>query len=182
MPTAEKTETVSRLARKMAQAEAIFLADFHGLDVDSVTRLRRSLRGAGIEYEVVKNRLARRAAHDAGIEGLEPYFEGPTAMAFAQDDPVAPAKILQEFIDGGGRLTIKTGLVDGQVLTAEAVAQLARLPSREELIGQVVGSVRSPLYGLSALLNGVLRSLVAALSAIADQRTEGEAAAGAGEA
>ena len=178
MPTAEKTETVSRLARKMSQAEAIYLADFHGLDVDSVTRLRRSLRGAGVEYEVVKNRLARRAALDAGIEGLEPYLEGPTAMAFAQDDPVAPAKILQEFIDGGGRLTIKTGLVDGQVLTAEAVAQLAKLPSREELIGHVVGSVQAPLYGLSALLNGVLRSLVAALSAIADQRTEGEASAG----
>lgn len=182
MPTAEKTATVDRLARKMAQAEAIFLADFHGIDVASVTRLRRSLRGAGIEYEVVKNRLAKRAATDAGIEGLEPYLEGPTAMAFAQDDPVAPAKILQEFIDGGGSLTIKTGLVDGQVLTAEAVAQLARLPSREELIGQVVGSVQAPLYGLSAVLNGLLRGLVAALSAIADQRTEAEAADGGSEA
>ena len=182
MPTAEKTATIDRLARKMAQAEAIFLADFHGVDVASVTRLRRSLRGAGIEYEVVKNRLAKRAATDAGIEGLGPYLEGPTAMAFAQADPVAPAKILQEFIDGGGKLTIKTGLVDGQVVTAEAVAQLARLPSREELIGQVIGSVQAPVYGLSAVLNGLLRSLVAAVSAIADQRTEGESVDGAGEA
>ena len=172
MPTAEKTETISRLARKMAQAEAIFLADFHGIDVASVTRLRRTLRGAGVEYEVVKNRLARRAAHDAGLEGLEQHLEGPTAMAFAHDDPVAPAKILQEFIDEGGKLAIKTGLVDGQILTAEAVAQLAKLPSREELIGQAVGSVQAPLYGLSAVLNGLLRGLVAALSAIADQQSD----------
>jgi large subunit ribosomal protein L10 len=180
MPTAEKTETVSRLARKMAQAEAIFLADFHGVDVAAVTRLRRSLRGAGVEYQVVKNRLAKRAASDAGLEGLEQYLEGPTAMAFAHEDPVAPAKILQEFIDGGGKLAIKTGLVDGQILTAEAVAQLAKLPPREELIGQVVGSVQAPLYGLSAVLNGLLRSLVIALSVIADQRSEADADAGAG--
>lgn len=181
MPNKEKTETVDRLARKMAEAEAIFLADFHGIDVASVTRLRRSLRGAGIEYEVVKNRLARRAAADAGLKGLEPYLEGPTAMAFAQDDPVAPAKILQEFIDDGGKLTIKIGLVDGQALTAEAIAQLAKLPSREGLIGQVVGSAQAPLYGLSAALNGLLRSLVAALSAIADQRADGRVGAGGGE-
>jgi large subunit ribosomal protein L10 len=180
MPTAEKTETVSRLARKMAQAEAIFLADFHGVDVAAVTRLRRSLRGAGVEYQVVKNRLAKRAASDAGLEGLEQYLEGPTAMAFAHEDPVAPAKILQEFIDGGGKLAIKTGLVDGQILTSEAVALLAKLPSREELIGQVVGSVQAPLYGLSAVLNGLLRSLVIALSVIADQRSEADADAGAG--
>ncbi len=180
MPTAEKTETVSRLARKMAQAEAIFLADFHGVDVAAVTRLRRSLRGAGVEYQVVKNRLAKRAASDAGLEGLEQYLEGPTAMAFAHEDPVAPAKILQEFIDGGGKLAIKTGLVDGQILTAEAVALLAKLPSREELIGQVVGSVQAPLYGLSAVLNGLLRSLVVALSVIADQRSEADADAGVG--
>ncbi len=178
MPTAEKTETVSGLARKMAQAEAIFLADFHGVDVAAVTRLRRSLRGAGVEYQVVKNRLAKRAASDAGLEGLEQYLEGPTAMAFAHDDPVAPAKILQEFIDRGGKLAIKTGLVDGQILTAEAVAQLAKLPSREGLIGQVVGSVQAPLYGLSAVLNGLLRSLVAALSAIAEQRSEADAGTG----
>ena len=182
MPTAEKTEAVDRLARKMAEAEAIYLADFHGIDVASVTRLRRSLRGAGIEYEVVKNRLARRAAEDAGLKGLDPYLEGPTAMAFAHDDPVAPAKILQEFIDDGGKLAIKTGLVDGQVLTAEAIARLARLPSREELIAQLVGSAQSPLYGLVAALNGLLRSLVAALTAIADQRTEGEVGAGGSEA
>ncbi len=175
MPTVEKTEAVSLLARKMAEADAIFLADFHGLDVDSVTRLRRSLRGAGVEYQVVKNRLAKRAASDAGLQGLEQYLEGPTAMAFVQDDPVASAKILQEFIDSGGKLAIKTGLVDGQILTAEAVAQLAKLPSREELIGQVVGSVQAPLYGLSAVLNGLLRGLVGALSAIADQRGEVDA-------
>jgi large subunit ribosomal protein L10 len=177
MPTAEKTESVAALAQKMSQADAIYLADFSGIDVASVTELRRTLREAGVEYHVVKNRLAKLAASDAGLSSLERYLEGPTAMAFVQEDPVAPAKILQGFIDRGGKLAIKTGLVDGQVLTAEAVAQLAKLPSREELIGKVVGSVQSPLYGLSAVLNGLLRGLVGALAAIKDQQAEGGAEA-----
>jgi large subunit ribosomal protein L10 len=97
-------------------------------------------------------------------------------MAFVQDDPVTPAKILQKFIDGGGKLAIKTGVVDGQILTPEAVKQLARLPSRDELIGKVIGSVQAPLYGLSAVLSGLLRGVVVALSAVKDQKADAEGA------
>jgi large subunit ribosomal protein L10 len=178
MPTAEKTSTVSDLSQKMSQADAIFLADFSGIDVESVTQLRRTLREAGVDYQVVKNRLAKLAANDAGLTGLAEHLTGPTAMAFVQDDdPVAPAKILQKFIDDGGKLAIKTGYVDGQVLTAEAVQQLAKLPSREELVGKLLGSVQSPLYGLSGVLNGLLRSVVLALAAVRDQKSEAEGAA-----
>jgi|SaaInl7_200m_RNA_FD_contig_61_1173816_length_2977_multi_5_in_0_out_0_4 large subunit ribosomal protein L10 len=177
MPTAEKNTTVSDLSQKMSQADAIFLADFSGIDVASVTELRRSLRAAGVEYQVVKNRLAKLAANDAGLESLGTYLEGPTAMAFVQDDPVAPAKILQKFIDGGGKLTIKSGFVDGQILTPEAVGQLATLPSRDELIAKVLGSVQAPLYGFSAVLSGLLRGVVVALSAVRDQKTDAEGAA-----
>ena len=171
MPTAQKADAVSVLSEKMTSAGAIFLADFNGIDVASVTELRRSLRKAGIEYQVVKNRLAKLAAADAGLEVLKDHFEGPTAMAFAADDPVEPAKLLQKFIDDGGKLAIKTGLVDGQVLTPEAVSQLAKLPSREELIGKLLGSVQSPLFGLASVLNGLMRNLVGVVSAIEKEKS-----------
>ena len=170
MPTDEKRESVADLSRKMSQARSIFLADFTGVDVESVTRLRRSLRGASVEYEVVKNRLAKLAVEDAGLEGLGDFLRGPTAMAFAQDDPVAPAKILQQFIDDGGRLAIKSGYLDGRVLTADRVEELSRLPSREELLGRVVSSVQSPIYGFGSILSGLLRSTIGVLSAIEEQK------------
>ena len=178
MPTAQKVDAINDLSQKMTSAGAIFLADFSGIDVASVTELRRSLRRAGIEYQVVKNRLAKRAASDAGLDVLNDHFEGPTAMAFAADDPVEPAKHLQKFIDSGGKLAIKTGLVDGQVLTPEAVEQLAKLPSRDELLGKLVFTVQSPLYGLAAVLNGLLRNLVGVLDAIEKEKSgeEGESA------
>jgi large subunit ribosomal protein L10 len=99
-------------------------------------------------------------------------------MAFAGDDPVEPAKLLQKFIDDGGKLSIKTGLVDGQVLTPEAVGELAKLPSRDELIGKLVGTVNAPLYGLAAVLNGLLRNLVGVLGAIEKEKSGGADAAG----
>jgi large subunit ribosomal protein L10 len=170
MPTEEKRESVANLSRKMSEARSIFLADFTGVDVESVTRLRRSLRGASVEYEVVKNRLAKLAVEDAGLEGLTDYLRGPTAMAFALDDPVAPAKILQQFIDDGGNLAIKSGFMDGQVLTADRVVELSKLPSREELLGRVVSSVQSPIYGFGSTLTGLLRSVIGVLSAIEEQK------------
>ncbi len=174
MATTEKIEFVGSLSRTMSSANAIYLADFTGVDVESVTQLRRSLREAGIEYRVVKNRLAKLAAADAGLEILNEFLAGPTAMAFSPEDPVAPAKILQKFIDDGGSLVIQLGLVDGQVLTPEAVLQLAKLPGKEELLGKLLGSVQSPLYGFAGVLNGLLRNLVGVISAIEQKNTSGD--------
>jgi large subunit ribosomal protein L10 len=173
MPTAEKVAKVNELTQKMAGSKAIYLADFTGLDVASVTALRSQLRKAAVEYEVVKNRLAKRAAQDAGIAGLDQFFVGPTAIAFAGEDPVEPAKILQKFIDAGGKITIKSGLVDGQVISADQFKALATLPSREQLLAKVVGAVQGPLYGLSSVLSGLLRNLVGVVAAIEKKRGEG---------
>ena len=170
MPTDEKTEAVDTLSKKLAEARSVYLADFTGVDVESVTRLRRSLRGASADYQVVKNRLAIRAVEKAGLGGLTDYLTGPTAMAFALDDPVAPAKVLQKFIDEGGKLAIKSGYMDGEVLTAEQVKELSDLPSREELLGRVVGAVQSPIYGLAATLSGLLRNAVCVLAAIEEKK------------
>ena len=98
---------------------------------------------------------------------------GPTAIAYSTEDPIAPAKILQDFADDGGKMIIKTGYMDGKILGADEVKALAKLPSREDLLGKVVGSVQSPLYGLHGALNGLLRGLVGALSAIEKQKAEG---------
>lgn len=172
MPTAEKTARIEELTAIMSGAKALYLADYTGIDVAADTDLRRKLRDSSIEYQVVKNRLAKRAAQAAGIEQLGAFLTGPTAIAFAQDDPIAPAKILQEFIERGGKLAIKTGLLEGQLLSKEQVLALAKLPSREQLLGQVLGGIQAPLYGLAGVLNGLLRNLVGVIAAIEKKQRE----------
>jgi large subunit ribosomal protein L10 len=173
MPTSEKIEKVEELTAAMANAKAIYLADFTGLDVAKVTGLRNTLRDAEIGYQVVKNRLAKRAAADAGIAGLEEHFVGPTAIAFTNDDPIAPAKILQDFADKDNAFSIKSGFMDGQILSPEDVLALSKLPSREELLSKVLGSVQSPLYGFAGVLNGLLRNLVGVVAAIEEKQRTG---------
>ena len=173
MATVEKEAKVEELKAIMAEAKGFYLADFTGIDVASVTELRNKLRDADVQYRVIKNRLAIRAAEEVGIAGLKEYFTGPTALAYSKGDPIAPAKILQDFVDDGGKIQIKTGFMEGEVIAADRVEALAKLPSKEELLGKVVVSVQSPLYGLSGVLNGLIRSLVGALSAIEKQRVEG---------
>ena len=170
MATKEKSEQVEELSRKMSGATSLYLADFTGLDVASATQLRRSLRQASVRYEVVKNRLAKLAAAKAGMHSLEESLSGPTAMAFGQADPLAPAKILQKFIDGGGKLTIKSGFLDGELLSPEQVVHIASLPSKEELIGKFLGAVQNPLSGFSGVLSGLLRNLVGVLAAVQEER------------
>jgi len=173
MATAEKEEQVAELKEIMAEAKSLFLADYTGIDVAAVTELRNKLRESQVQYRVIKNRLAIRAAEEAGLAGLKEHLIGPTAIAYSTEDPIAPAKILQDFADDGGKMIIKTGYMDGKILGADEVKALAKLPSREDLLGKVVGSVQGPLYGLHGVLNGLLRGLVGALSAIEKQKAEG---------
>lgn len=172
MPTVEKVEEVAALTSLMKESKAIFLADFTGLNVASVTALRNNLRKASVGYRVVKNRLAIRAAREAEIYGLDKSFAGPTAIAFGTEDPVTPAKILQDFAEENGNISIKLGLVDGQVLQPEEIKALADLPSRDVLLGRVVGGVKNPLYGFAGVLNGILRNLVGVIAAYENKRRE----------
>ena len=172
MPTEQKTETINDLSQQMTAAKSIVLADFTGLDVASVTQLRRSLRSASVDYRVVKNRLAKRAASDAGLSSLEEFFSGPTAMAFGLDDPLEPIRVLQKFVDTGGKLSIKSGFMDGQVLSPEQVKALASLPSRDELLGKVIGAVQSPMYGLVGVFSALLRNLAGVVAAIEEAKRQ----------
>ena len=175
MPTSEKVDKVEELTAAMSNAKAIYLADFTGLDVAKVTGLRNKLRDAEVDYQVVKNRLAKRAAAEAGISGLDEHLVGPTAIAFTSEDPIAPAKILQDFADEDDTFSIKSGFMDGQILSPNEIEALSKLPSREELLGKVFGSVQSPMYGLAGVLNGLLRNLVGVIGAIEEKQKSGDA-------
>ena len=174
MLTSEKIEAVDKLTESISASKAIVLADFSGIDVASVTELRNRLREASVEYQVVKNRLAKRAVEAAGISGLGGFLTGPTAIALAKEDPLAPAQVLQKFIDDGGKIVIKTGFLDGQILSPDQVKALASLPSWEELVGKVIGTVQSPLFGMVGVLNGLLRNFVGVVAAIEKKRQESE--------
>ncbi|MBE3585258.1 MULTISPECIES: 50S ribosomal protein L10 [Desulfofundulus] len=175
MPTREEKQAIlADLTEKFRKSKAAVLTDFRGLDVTSMTRVRRRLRESGSELKVAKNTLTRLAAKEAGLEGLEPYLEGPTAIAFGYEDPVAPAKVLSELAREFKQLEIKAGILEGKVIDVEAVRRLADLPSREVLLAKVAGGMKAPLYGFACSLQGLLRNLVYVLDAVRRQKA-GEA-------
>lgn len=131
--------------------------------------LRKQLREHNAEYRVAKNTLTRFAVRANDLEDLEEYLEGPTAIMFAYDDPAMPAKVLRDFVRSSRILELKVAVLDGAVVPADRVEAIADLPSREELLGKVVGGMASPLYGLVNVMSGPARSLVYALQARANQ-------------
>ena len=128
------------------------------------------MREAGVEYSVIKNNMASIAAKEAGIEGLDNYLKGPLAMVSSKNDPVAPAKLISEFIKDNRIMEIKGGLVEGKVIDADAVKALANLPPREVLIARLLGSMQSPITGFVNVLQGNIRNLVYALDAVRQQK------------
>jgi large subunit ribosomal protein L10 len=170
MARPEKEAMVAELKEKLDQARAAIITDYRGLNVAALTELRRRMREQGLEYKVVKNTLTRFAARELGLDDLEPYLEGPTAIAFSYEDPVAPAKVIMGFAKEHKQLEIKAGLLRGKVIRPEGVKELADLPPREILLAQVLGGLQAPIAGLANVLNGVPRSLVYALEAIRKQK------------
>jgi len=138
-----KKAVVAEIKEKLVAAKSVVLIDYRGLTVAEVTELRNQCRKAGVEYAVLKNTMVNLAAKEAGIEGLEGYLKGPTAVAFGMEDAVAPAKVLTEFIKKTKKTEVKCGLLDGQILDAAGVEALAAIPSREVLIAKIMGSMMS---------------------------------------
>lgn len=166
--TAEKEQAVQELSELIQQSKGAILTDYRGFTVSEITELRKRLREHGAVYHVVKNTLFRRAIQDG--EGLAPYLEGPTAIAFALQDPVAPTKALLDFIREKRKGTVKAGYIEGVVYTEPQVGELSKLPPREVLIAQVVGGIQSPISGLVGALNGILSNFVYTLQAIVDKQ------------
>ena len=172
MLRAEKEKIVEELAEKFQRAQGVYLADFAGLDVASITELRRKLRSASVEFLVVKNTLARLAVDQAGVPELKNFLEGPTSLAFGYDDPVVPVRVLADFAKKHERPKIRSGLLEGKVLTAEQIAGVASLPSREELLTKIATLARSPLAGFMSRCQGFLQKLVATVDALRMKRQE----------
>lgn len=166
----EKEAIVEMLRNKLRDAQVVILTDYRGLNVAAMNKLRKKMREANSEFKVVKNTLAKRAAGELGLEGLDPYLEGPTALATSATDPVAPAKVLKEIAKEHKELEIKAGVLEGKVVDVAAIKALADLPPRETLLAQVVGGMQAPLYGFAGVLQGLLRNFVYALEAIRKQK------------
>lgn len=170
----EKQAAIATLKEKLSTAKGAVLVDYRGLTVAQDTKLRRKLREAGVEYRVVKNTLTNLAAKEAGIEGLEVYLEGTTALAVSATDPVAPAKILSEFQKEIGKTVktfqIKAGVLEGKVIDANGVKALADLPSREVLLAKVAGTMQAPISGLVSVMAGTIRKFVYAVDAVRQQK------------
>ena len=166
----EKQQIAEDLRDRLSKSAIIVLTDYKGLDVAAMNDLRRRLRAEGIEYQVVKNTLLIRAAEDNDIALINDYFKGPSAIALSYDDPIAPAKVLSEFAKENKKLEIKAGVMNGQVLDAKAIKALAKLPSREVLLGQLLSALNAIPTSFVRTIAEVPRSFVSVLSAIRDQK------------
>lgn len=173
-----KAAVVEEMKEKLQSAQGAVFVGFSGFSVADVTKLRRKFREGGVEYKVVKNTLTRIAADELGFNDLDAVLEGPTAIAYSAEDTVAPAKILKDFIKETKTeaLTVKAGIADGQVIDAAAVEALASLPSREELLAKLVGSMQAPISGLVNVLQGNIRNMVYVLDAVRAKKAEQESA------
>lgn len=166
----EKVKVVEELKTKFNDSSSVVLVDYKGLNVQEATELRETFREAGVDYKVYKNTLAEIAVKELGYDDLIEYLVGPTAIAFSEDDPVAPAKILTEAIRKYRKMALKGGIVDGKIIDIEGVRELAELPSREELIAKMLGSMNAPISNFVGVLNGTMRALVYALNGIKEQK------------
>ena len=171
MPTPQKEALVAEIRAKLDGAAGIILADYRGLSVKELQQLRRNLRETGAEVKVYKNSLAMIAVTEAGLpEGLNDMLVGPSVFVFAGEDPVAPAKVMTTFAKEHAALEVKGGLVEGALVDAAGMAAVAALPSREELIAKMLGTMLNPMSGLVRVLNGPAGAFARVVQAIADQK------------
>ena len=166
----EKQQIAEDLRERLSKSAIIVLTDYKGLDVAAMNDLRRKLRAEDIEYQVVKNTLLIRASEDNDIALIKDYFKGPSAIALSYDDPIAPAKVLSQFAKENNKLEIKAGVLNGQVLDANAIKALAKLPSREVLLGQLLSALNAVPTSFVRTIAEIPRGFVSVLAAIRDQK------------
>ena len=155
---AKKAEQVAIVAEKMKAASSIVVVDSRGLTVDQDTVLRRNLRESGVEFKVIKNSILTRAAEEAGLEDLKELFVGPSAVAFSNEDVIAPAKILNDFSKNAEALEIKGGAIEGAVASKEEILALATLPNREGLLSMLLSVLQAPVRNVALAVKAVAES------------------------
>ena len=168
MPSTFNKEQVVALTEKLEKARAIYFTDYLGLDVSSVTELRKIFFEEGIEFHVAKNTLIKLAAENNKIKGLEDFLSGPTALAISYDEPTKPAKVIKKFAKEHDKPEVKGILFEGEVLQGDNFDSIASLPSREELLSHFVGTIQSPLSGVVRILNASMSNMVYLLTNLKD--------------
>ena len=151
----KKQEEVSVVANELKSAASVVVVDYLGLTVEEATSLRKQLRDSGVQMKVVKNTILRRAVVEAGIEGLESTFVGPTAIVFSENEAIAPAKVISEFAKKAEELEIKGGMIEGKVVTKEEVKALASLPDRDGLLSMLLSVLQAPVRNTALAIKAV---------------------------
>ena len=178
----QKTALVQELSEQIRSADAIFAVDYRGISVSQAAELRGRLRDAGTRFRIVKNSLTERASDQAGAEELRAVLEGPTALAFVSGDAAVAAKAISDAGRTLGTLAFKGGMMNGTALTAEQVQSIARLPARDVLHGQLVGTIAAPLSQLVRTLNALIAGVAVQLQQVAEQGLVGAETSPASEA
>ncbi len=170
MPSVQNTEKLEAIKQDLADVQAVWVVDYRGLTVKQSEQLRGNIREAEATMKVYKNKLVRLALKELDMPNLDEVLSGPSAFVFAAGDPVASAKALKDFAKSNENLVIKGGIMDGAFVDAEAVEKIAALPSREELIAKLLGTLQNPMVKTVRVLNGPMEAFARCVSAIADQK------------
>ena len=170
MPSAKNTEALEQIKADLTDVQAVWVVDYRGLTVKESQELRRSIRESGAIMKVYKNTLMQIALKEMEMPEMDQVLSGPSAFIFADGDPVASAKTIRDFAKKNETLVIKGGIMDGGFVDADAVQKIASLPSREELIAKLLGSLQNPMSQIVRVLNGPAGQLARTIGAIADQK------------
>ena len=169
MPNAQNTEMLANIKSDLENAKAMWVVDYRGLTVKEIQQLRRSIREAGASMKVYKNTIMHIALAETDGPNMDEILAGPSAFVIADEDPVASAKAIKTFAASNENLVIKGGMMDGAYVDAEQVKAIASLPSREELIAKLLGTINNPLVQTVRVLNAPMEALARTISAIAEK-------------
>ena len=172
MARPEKIAEVEAITERIQSAQSMVLADYTGLTVHQMTQFRRTCRASAVECRVVKNRLARIAADNADLAIMKDHLNGPTAIMFGPESQIDAAKIVVDFAKANEAMEIKGGFLDGAYLDKNQIVALSMVPSKDELIAKMMGSINSPVTGLAATLNAVTAGLARVINAVAEKNAE----------
>jgi large subunit ribosomal protein L10 len=175
MPTPQKEKIVSEMADKFSRANSIFLADFSGIDVNTINALRKKFHEENVEYRVVKNTLAKISFQNAGIDGMSDFLNGVNSYAISYDDPTIPMKVVDKFKSNlDGKLQIKAAYFEGEIIGPDRIEGIANLPSREQLLSQLIGILQAPMAKLVGILQANVTNFMLVLKALESKKGKEE--------
>lgn len=166
-----KSEVVSELKELLENSTAVYLTDYHGINVEDVNELRNQFRNEGVKYRIYKNTLFKRALNESGkYEKLGDHLLGMTGFAFTTENPIAPAKIIKKYFDDKQKLSLKACYIEDEFFDGSQLKTLATLPSKNELVAGIMGSLDSPISGIVGAINAVMRDLVSVIDEVSKKK------------